>query len=264
MGQASLFKRFPELILALAALALALTAGGCSAPGTPLRSDKERALAYLNSANAFLMDGDPTTALEQALLAEKCDPSIAQVHHTMALIYVEKHYPAKALAEARRAVELDPTDPAASNTLGKLLMDAGKPDEAIKPLTASAENPLYHESYKPWTNLGILYYRRTQLARASQCLNRAIEASPQLACIAYYYRGHIDLQKGLLKGAIMDYDRATRGFCAGFAEAHLALGIAYERNRSFDKARQVYLDIEDRFATSPVAEQAMRHLRKLP
>lgn len=262
MGRSGYPRISAELVFIAAAIPL--LAGGCASSASPYHSDHERALAYLSSANAFLMDGDPTTALEQALQAEKCDPSIAQIHHTEALIYSTKHDPVRALAEARKAVELDPTDPAANNTLGKLLMDAGKPGEAIKPLMASARNPLYHESYKPWTNLGILYYRRTELARATEYLNRAIEAAPQLACIAFYYRGHIDLQKGLLKGAIQDYDHAIQGLCAGFAEAHLALGIAYERDRRYDQARRVFLEIQDRFASSPVAEQAMNHLKRLP
>lgn len=262
MGHSGGWKALAELSLATAAISLAMA--GCSSPGSPFHSDHERALAYLSSANAFLMDGDPTTALEQANLGEKCDPSIAEIHHTKALIYSIKHDPVRALAEVREAEKLDPKDPAINNTFGKLLMDAGLPGEAIKPLMTSAEDPLYRESYKPWTNLGILYYRRGQLAHATQCLNRAIEAAPRQACIAFYYRGHIDLQKGLLAGAIQDYEKAIQGFCAGFAEAHLALGIAYERDRQYDRARKIYLEIEDHFASSTVAEQAMSHLRKLP
>lgn len=241
-----------------------LFATGCSHPRNSKLTDEEKARLYIEAANASLNEGDPTTALQQIMTAERFDANLPEEHHTKALIFVAKHDLGTAIIEARKAVQLDPKFSAANNTLGKLLMDIGRPDEAIKPLQTSAQDPLYAEAYKPWTNLGILFYRRMDWAQANHDFNRAIEESPQAACIAYYYRGHIALQRGKLRSAIEDYELASKRYCAGFAEAHLALGIAYEREKQYDRARKIYLEIQDRFGSSHVAEQAMNHLKYLP
>jgi Tfp pilus assembly protein PilF len=256
-------KRFAELLttgLALSALA------ACSTAGPPKKelSHSERAMMLVDIANGALNEGDPTGALENLLAAEREDPTIASIHHSKALVFYAKHDLNSALLEARKAVELKPDYPDANNTLGKLLMDSSKADEAIGPLTRAASDPLYRESYKPLTNLGILYYRRGNYARANDYLSRAITAAPTGACVAYYYRGHIRLNESHFQEAVSDYDNAGKRICAGFADAHMAMGIAFERNKQYDLARKKYLEIQERYPNTKVAEQAISHLRFLP
>jgi TolA-binding protein len=95
-------------------------------------------------------------------------------------------------------------------------------------------------------------------------LNRAVLDAPNQACIALYYRGHIKLREAKFDEAIHDYDQATRKTCAKFGEAHLALGIAYEKNRQFELARKTFLEIQKRYPNTKLAEQALDQLRYLP
>jgi Tfp pilus assembly protein PilF len=227
-------------------------------------SNDDRASLYIDAANAAMTDGLPATALQDLLDAEKIAPNKPEVYHTRALVYISKGEYPQAIEAEKRAVALNPKYSAANTTLGKLLMDAGKTNDAIPYLLAAANDDLYVEAYKPLTSLGILYYRKMELSEATKCLDKAIASDPNGACLAYYYRGHVHLHQGDFRQAIHDYDQATRRFCAGFAEAHLALGIAYERDKQFDIARKKFLEIREHFSTSPVAEQAMNHLKYLP
>src|SRR5690606_14700263 len=136
--------------------------------------------------------------------------------------------------------------------------------EAQLHLEAASSDALYRDSFKADTNLGILFYRRGELAKAVEKLDRAIRSSPLRSCHAYYYRGHIGLKQGRFEEAARFYDKATQKFCAGFADAHLALGIAYQRGRQYDKARKKYLDIKQAFPGTKVADQAMERLKFLP
>jgi Tfp pilus assembly protein PilF len=221
-------------------------------------------LMLVDIANGALNEGDSTGALENLLAAEKEDPKLAVLHHSKALAFYAKQDLATALIEARKAVELQPDYSDANNTLGKLLMDASKADEAIAPLTRAASDPLYRQNFKPLTNLGILFYRRGNYIRASEYLSRAITAAPNGACVAFYYRGHIRLSESKFREAVEDYDSAGKRVCAGFADAHLAMGIAYERGKQYEMARKKYLEIQQRYPNTKVAEQAISHLRFLP
>jgi len=246
----------------LVLLSAALTA--CATSGTKSLSSEERATLYINAATDALSDGLPATSLQDLVEAEKLAPKMPEVFHTRALVYVAKGEFPQAILAAKKAVELNPKYSAAQTTLGKLLMDHGQPDEAVAHLKVAAADDLYPESFKPLTSLGILYYRKMDLKSATQYFDKAVAADPKGACVAYYYRGHIHLHQGEFGQAIHDYDQATRRFCAGFAEAHLALGIAYERDRQYDAARRKFLEVKKQFSTTSVAEQASSHLKYLP
>lgn len=245
-------------------VALTVTLSGCATTGAKHISSEEKATLYVNAANGALADGQPVTALQDLVEAEKIAPKLPDIYHMRALVYVAKGEPAQAIKAAKKAVELNPKYAAANTTLGKLLMDNGQSEEAIKYLKAAAADDLYPESFKPLTSLGILYYRRMDLTHATEYLDKAVAADPHGACLAYYYRGHIHLHQGEFRQAINDYNQATRRFCASFAEAHLALGIAYERDKQYDAARKKFLEIRDHFSTTSVAEQAISHLKYLP
>lgn len=240
------------------------TLTACATTATKSLTAEEKASLYINAANGALADGQPTTALQDLIEAEKVAPKMPDIYHMRALVYAAKGEPAQAILAAKKAVELNPKYSAANTTLGKLLMDNGRSEEAVKYLKAASADDLYPESFKPLTSLGIIYYRKMDLTQASEYLDKAIATAPKGACLAYYYRGHIHLHQGEFRQAINDYNQATRRFCANFAEAHLALGIAYERDKQYDAARKKYLEIKDHFSTTSVAEQAINHLKYLP
>lgn len=219
---------------------------------------------FHNIALGALSEGDTTGALQNLAEAEALDPHQTEFHHTRARAFYFRKETILAETEVRRAIELDPKNSGAQNTLGKLLFDQGKSSEAQTHLMLAANDPLYYDAYKAWTLLGIIQYRNADYKKAKDYFDRAIISSPMGACIAYYYRGHVQLRDSLFGEAIRDYSLASRQFCAGFADAHLALGLAYEQSKQFDQARKKYLEIQTSFPSTRIAEQAMNHLRYLP
>jgi TolA-binding protein len=110
----------------------------------------------------------------------------------------------------------------------------------------------------------MLLVRRGNLPQAEQYFTRSIQGFPAASCIAYYYRGHLRMKASRLKEAIKDYDQASQKACAGFADAQLALGMAYEQSKQYQLARKKYVEIQSRYPNTAAAEQAVSHLRYLP
>lgn len=238
---------------------------GCATgSGSKSLSKTDKARLLIDAANGALSEGDPIGALQLLAKAEEQDNSLAEIHHSKALAFFAKREPSMALEEARRAVTINPNYTDANNTLGKLLLDSGRNNEAEKPLLLAVADPLYRESFKAHTNLAILYYRQEHHQKSIEHLNKAIQEAPDVACVAYYYRGHIFLRAGQFRQAELDYGKATKKMCAGFMEAHLALGITFERDKRYDQARKKFLDIQQNFPNSKIAEQAVERLRYLP
>ena len=263
------------------ALSLVLLSGflviGCSHMKTKNGelTSTERARMYVEVANAALLEGDPTGALEQLLMAEAEDSSLPELHHSRALAFAAKGEPAQAMVSAKRAVKLKPDYTDANNTYGKLLLDSGRYEEALDPLTRAANDSINREAYKAFTNLGILQYRQGRMNLARENFDRAIRGAPEMACVAYYYRGHLHLKQAASKtsgqnspgeygSAVADYVKASKKYCSNFTEAHLALGIAYEQSKQYQLARAKFLEIQTRYPETQVASQALSHLRTLP
>lgn len=251
------------LILGLGACASTQRSPSGSGPRKEL-THTERARMMIEIANSALVEGDAIGALENLLNAEKEDSKLPELYHSKALAYYLKHDVQTAIAQARKAVELKPDYSDANNTLGKLLIDAGQSEMAIEPLTNASRDPIYRDVHKPLTNLGIIYYRRGSYDLAEKSFSRAIQESPDRACVAYYYRGHLKLRESRFSDAQGDYDNAGKRSCTGFADARLALGIAYERSKQYELARKTFVEVSNRFPNTKVAEQAMKHLRFLP
>ena len=215
-------------------------------------------------ANGSIAEGDGATALQYLSQAEQLEPNMPELHHSKALAFHLRNYPDLAIESARKSVQIYPRYMEANNTLGKLLLDAGKYSEAEAPLLVAANEPLNHDAYKSLTNLGILYYRTGEEDKALKSLDRAIVEAPMQACVAHYYRGHLSLKRALFQDAVQHYEKATQKFCVSFTDAHIALGIAFERNGQYNQARKKFLEIRQNFPNTKIAEQATERLKHLP
>jgi Tfp pilus assembly protein PilF len=231
---------------------------------SPELTQLQRARLLIQVADGALIENDPTAALEALIQAEAADPSLPEIYHSRALAFYAKNDFQTALFNAQKAVSIAPKYPDANNTLGKILVDLGRFNEAIAPLSRAADEPLYREAYKPQTTLGILYYRESNFPKATSYFERAIQSGGDQACIAYYYRGHLKLRDGEYSAAIRDYTQATKKMCGGFADAHLAIGIVYERTKQYELARRTYLEVEQRYPNTKASDQAINLMRALP
>ena len=243
-----------------------LVLAGCAEEKTRFQkmSAFERSRMFVELANGALLDGDATGALQHLKQAEDEDDSLPELHHSRALALLKKRDLKAAIISAKRAVEIMPNYPDANNTLGKLLIDDGKYEEAKKPLKTAANNRLYREAYKAWTNLGILEFRQGNFLKAESYFDRAIQESDTLSCIAYHYRGIIKQRTNRNKSGIQDYRYATQRYCHAYTPAFFALARAYERIGATKQAKTVYLDLQKRYEGTETALKAIDELRRLP
>ncbi len=242
-----------------------LVTGCATSSNHPLKmSDKEKAQAFLEVASSSISDGDSTGALISLKQAEDLDSQNPELHYLFALAYFQKTEIDLAVKSARKAVELKPDFSIAKNTLGKLLMDEGKLNEAEKYLTEAAHDLLSRDAYIAKTNLGILNYKKMKPNQALYWLSSALKDGGPVACVAAYYRGKIYLDQGQFELAKADFNTSTKNACASMSESHLALGQTLIRMKKYDLARAKLLEIKQLFPASESAISADRYLREIP
>lgn len=248
------------------AFALMMATGCASTDPNAQRqiSKKDRISMLVSIAAANIAENDTTSALQTLGQIRDFDENNSEEWYLYALAYLQKNEIKLATESARRSVKLDPKFSAAKNTLGKILLDQGKYQESEKYLLESASDLLFRESYLPKTNLGILYYKQGLLKKSDTWLTKAIADGGPLECMAYFYRGKVKSDLNDLVSAERDFARSARGSCSGLADAHVAIGKTFIREKKYDQARAKFIEIQRLFPSSEVSDEATQYLREIP
>jgi len=138
---------------------------------------QEQAWALLQQAYRVQMDGD----YDQAVILYKRSLEIfpsAEAHTFLGWTY---HFQGKiedAIAECRRAIEVDPEFGNPYNDIGSYLIQMRRYDEAIPWLEQAILAPRYEPRHFPHFNLGRAYLAKGMLSRARECFNESLRIEP--------------------------------------------------------------------------------------
>jgi Tfp pilus assembly protein PilF len=138
---------------------------------------QEQAWALLQQAYRVQMDGD----YDQAVILYKRSLEIfpsAEAHTFLGWTY---HFQGKvedAIAECKRAIEVDPEFGNPYNDIGSYLIQMRRYDEAIPWLEQAILAPRYEPRHFPHFNLGRAYLAKGMLSRARECFNESLRIEP--------------------------------------------------------------------------------------
>ena len=139
---------------------------------------QEQAWALLQQAYRVQMDGD----YDQAVILYKRSLEIfpsAEAHTFLGWTY---HFQGKiedAIAECKRAIEVDPEFGNPYNDIGSYLIQMRRYDEAIPWLEQAILAPRYEPRHFPHFNLGRAYLAKGMLSRARECFNESLRIEPR-------------------------------------------------------------------------------------
>ncbi len=145
-----------------------------------LSDDIEQAWQLLQQAYKSQMEGDYDRAVELYKNSLELHPT-AEAHTFLGWTY---HYQGKieeAIAECKRAIEVDPDFGNPYNDIGSYLIALGCHDEAIPWLERAIAAPRYDPRHYPYFNLGRAYYAKGMINRAREYFQEALRIEPRYA-----------------------------------------------------------------------------------
>jgi len=122
-------------------------------------------------------EGDWASAMRDYRRSIRLYPS-AEAHTFLGWVYAQLHLYEEAIAECRKAIDLDPSYGNAYNDIGAWLVELDREDEAIPWFEQATVAPRYAMRGFPWFNLGRLYERRGDWPRAIACYESALMRQP--------------------------------------------------------------------------------------
>jgi len=139
---------------------------------------RELAWEIFQQAYQTQMNGELDRAAELYRTSVEIFPT-AEAHTFLGWTY---HFQGKvedAIAECKRAIEVDPDFGNPYNDIGAYLISLGRHDEAISWLEQAIKAPRYDPRHFPHFNLGRVYYAKGMFNRARQCFQDALRIEPR-------------------------------------------------------------------------------------
>jgi type IV pilus assembly protein PilF len=165
-------------IAATIAAPLALAACAKNNPSVPAGSDPEKvSRAEYDLAQDEWRHGRLRSAMDHAMKASLADELHAEAHHFVSIVYLALCQMEgdcrleQAEIFARKAVVADPEYRPAKHTLGMLLVQEKKYDDAIAVLAPLAEDIIYKTPELAWYDLGGAYLGKGEADKAIDALS---------------------------------------------------------------------------------------------
>jgi len=121
--------------------------------------------------------GQLDLAAEMYRRSIKAHPT-AEAHTFLGWTYRSQGRLGDAIAECKKAIEIDPSFGSPYNDIGAYLIELGRPEEALPWLEQAIAAPRYDAYHYPWYNLGRVYLAREMFNRARECFEKAVEIDP--------------------------------------------------------------------------------------
>jgi len=140
----------------------------------------ERAWKLLQEAYQAQMSGELDRAVE--LYRDSLDAyPTAEAHTFLGWTYHFQGKADEAIAECKRAIEVDPEFGNPYNDIGAYLIALRRWDEAIPWLESAIKAPRYDPRHYAYFNLGRVYAAKGMLQRAREYFNESLRIEPRYA-----------------------------------------------------------------------------------
>ncbi len=232
---------------------------GCASRGARIADQQKKGpLHFVRLAQLFYEQGKVNAALEQLDRSLALDDTLPRTWLFRGQIYSEEERCEDAVADFRRALEINPHFTEARMYLADCLERLGQPDRALEVLGVALRDGRFPYPEKIHFNRAMIFLRSGRLDDALAALRLAVEAQPR------YYLAHFEMAKileelGRSAEALEAYRTAAPGFAKdpGFLVARAGALLRAGRGAEAGPMLRRVLILSP---GSPAAEKASRLL----
>ncbi|MBV8175419.1 MAG: tetratricopeptide repeat protein [Verrucomicrobia bacterium] len=193
-------------------------------------------MGYNNLGNALLQKGQVDEALAQFRKALEINPHYVEARSNLGAALFQKGQVDEAVAQYERVLEINPNHAPASYNLGLALFQKGRVDGAITQYKKAVKiNPYYPEAHN---TLGHALLQEGQVDEALAQFQRALDINPNYV-EARYNLGNALFQKGRSDEAIDQFQKALE-INPNYVNAYSNLGVVLFEKGRLDEAVAQY------------------------
>jgi len=222
---------------------------------------KKQGEASRNLGEAYMQQGDFSSALRELLKADKIYPKDPLLQNDLGLAYMAKDRLDLAITHFKKAVKLKPDYAPAKNNLGTAYVAKREWDMAISCFKEIIDDILYATPHYPLTNLGWAYYNKQEYELAEKYYREALKLEPNFI-IALRGLGLTYIAMERAADAVVILEKAVKNYPRS-AEACFYLARAYSLSREYEKAIKAYNKVIELAPDSAIAVEARKEIKNL-
>ena len=231
---------------------------GC---GADQAAQKKKANSLANLGDAMAADGNFRGGLQKLLEAARLDPENAMIYHQIALVFRSLGDYPLSLKYFRKALELQPRFPEATNNMGTVYLLMGDWKKAIACFNEAAENIQYETPQYAYNNMGLAYFKMGDHQKAIQSYERALRLIPSYT-VCHINLANVYEAKGDLKQAETQYREALL-YQPRNPAAHLGMAKLLMQNGNPREAKEHLIQVIKASPKGPEAGEARKLLETL-
>ncbi len=222
---------------------------------------KKQEEASRNLGEAYMHQGDFSSALRELLKAEKIYSKDHLLQNDLGLAYMAKRRLDLAVKHFKKAVKLKPDYVPAKNNLGTAYLAKKEWDVAIACFKEIVDDVLYATPHYPLTNLGWAYYNKQKYEVAEEYYRKALRIEPNfILALQGLGRTYTAMERAadavaILEKAVKNYPRS--------AASYFYLARAYSLSGEYKKAISAYNKVIELVPDSPLAIKARKEIKNL-
>lgn len=206
--------------------------------GQDAKHNAEVAEATRSIGEAYMRQGDYTSAMRELMKAKEMNPEDPFVYNDLGLCYMAKKHMPDAIANFKKAINLKPSYTPARNNLGAAYLAVEEWDAAIETFKEITKDALYATPQYPLSNLGLAYYRKGDLRTALNYYKEALKLQPDFVTALFGTgRTYLAMNQGRL--ALRYLERAA-ALAPEVADIQFSLAEAYLLTGQMAQARKSY------------------------
>jgi type IV pilus assembly protein PilF len=228
---------------------------------TSNKEDTRTAEAHFKLGVSYISKGELTEASIEFQKALNLNPRQKESLDALGFINTRFGKYDEAISYYKQAISIDPNYSEAMNSLGVVYMETEKPDEAVKYFNMALNNPLYATPEKPYSNMGLVYYKKGDYQGAEDTVKKALARNPN-SPVAIYIQGLLYLKQGDDEAAIKKFTKAL-SIEQDYLEARWELAKAYVRSGEQDKAVEHFKIIAEKAENTAIGKEALEYIKLL-
>jgi len=228
---------------------------------TNIEVRKKQEEASRNLGEAYMQQGDFSSALREFLKAEKIYSKDPYLQNDLGLAYMAKGRLDIAIKHFKKAVKLKPDYTPARNNLGAAYFDKKDWDLAIACFKEIVDDIFYATPHYPLTNLGWAYYNKQEYEVAEKYYRDALKLEPNFfKALRDLGRTYIAMERAADAAAMLE--KAVKNYPSS-AESYFYLARAYSLSGEYKKAVSAYNKVIELVPDSAIAREAEKEVEKI-
>ena len=255
---------------------LCLLLGLSACAHTPTPNEVQEAKALYSGAKSLIEEKRYGDALQDLQKAEKLYPKDSKTQYLLGVVYFTGFgRTTEAESHLRLALKYEQKKelvPQIQNLLGVVLIEDGRPQEAVGHLEKARANLLYRTPWFAAQNLGLAYLRLGDAPRSIQFLTSALEQDPNL-CGAYSQLADAYEKSDKLEDSISTLERFFN-HCQSetlkpyvpktlFASSLYQLGMYHLKNDDVESAKKTFSMCLEEYPALKIVDDCKKSLKLL-